>query len=709
MNKSNKLVAWLMAGAAAVGAAVGGGYYASRTDEPPAQTASAPAAPTAEPAKPAEPAAGAQAPDTADAAAQGDMPTFSVLRVEKDGSAVVAGSAKPDTKIDLVAGGEVIASTQAGPTGDFAIVLDNPLAPGAHELSLRATDPSGAAVTSQETGIVNVPQGDGELVAMVTRPGEASRVMQAGDQAVETVIAAVEAEVKAEQQAAPAAEATAAAPATAETPATAPAESAAPAAETVKPVLVSAVDFEDGRIYVAGTGEPGRTVNIYIDDAMTGSTVVSPDGAFLLEAPFDLKPGEHKIRADLLSADGTQVAARAEVPLMHEAPVEVAAAETKPAEAVVEPAPEAPAAATEATAPAPAEAEPAEAAAAVTQTETAAPEAPASAEVPMTAEVPAAPAAGEAVAAATEAPAAGEAPAVAADAPAASTEPAAAVEAAPAELPATETAAATQAAEQVEPIKTGASVIIRRGDNLWRISRRMLGARHPVYHDLRSQSRPDQAILQPDLSGPGVSTSRRDHRQGIRGQSLHRTGLRPVSSYHTDALTFIGHTPIKEAHAHDKPIRRNATRVADGASDQLAIQLKALGHPARSRSMRQLRDRDRCCCGDFCATLPLAQSTVSQHLERSAKGRACRIPAGRHALALPPEPPVLCGACPVLSAPSPRNNESPAMRKIKIDDAAPAVAPVKAGGVMKVSGDRDDTFPPCAACGPICGRPAAPT
>ncbi len=457
MNKSNKLVAWLMAGAAAVGAAVGGGYYASRTDEPPAQTASAPAAPEAsstQPAKPAEPADASQTADAADAATQGDMPTFSVLRVEKDGSAVVAGSAKPDTKIDLVAGGEVIASTQAGPTGDFAIVLDNPLAPGAHELSLRATDPSGAAVTSQETGIVNVPQGDGELVAMVTKPGEASRVMQAGNQEVETVIAAVEAEVKAEQQAAPApaaeaavqateapaADTTATAPAASETPATAPAETAAPAAEPVKPVLVSAVDFEDGRIYVAGTGEPARSVNVYIDDALTGSTVVGPDGAFLLEAPFDLKPGEHTIRADLLSADGNQVAARAEVPLVHEAPVEVAAVEAKPAEAAAEPAPQA-ATATEATPPAASEAAPAQTAVAAAQTDTAAAEVTAKAEVPMTAEVPAAPApsTGETNAAATQAPAPEtvETPAAAAQAPAASNEAAAPAT----EAPATVTAA----------------------------------------------------------------------------------------------------------------------------------------------------------------------------------------------------------------------------------------------------------------------------
>jgi nucleoid-associated protein YgaU len=511
MNKSNKLIAWFMAGAAAIGAAVGGGYYASRTGEPPAETAAAPAAPAtqpaAEPAKPAETATNA----TPEPQAEG-VPTFSVLRVEKDGSAVVAGTAKPDTKIDLMAGSEVLASAQAGPTGDFAIVLDTPLAPGAHELVLRAIDPSGATVTSAETGIVNVPAGEGgELVAMVSKAGEASRLMQAGDKEAEAAIAAVEAEVKAEQQAAAAPAADAAAPAAAETPA-APAEAAAPAAETVKPVLVSAVDFEDGRIYVAGTGEPGRTVNIYIDGAMTGSTVVGPDGAFLLEAPSQLTPGEHTIRADLLSADGTQVAARAEVPLVHEAPAEVAAAETKPAEAAPAADTGSGAAATE-TAGQTAVAAAGEAApetAPAQQTQTQAGTAAATAEVPVTAEVPAAAPAQENAPQAesgsqTTAAGTAEAPAVEATQPAAGTtaEAPAAEQPASAEATvppaATAEAAAPAASEQAEPIKTGASVIIRRGDNLWRISRRMLGkgVRYTTIYEANRDQIKNPALIYP--------------------------------------------------------------------------------------------------------------------------------------------------------------------------------------------------------------------
>ena len=42
---------------------------------------------------------------------------------------------------------------------------------------------------------------------------------------------------------------------------------------------------------------------------------------------------------------------------------------------------------------------------------------------------------------------------------------------------------------------------------------------------------------------------------------------------------------------------------------------KALGHPARVQILRLLVRREACICGDIVDELPLAQSTVSQHLK----------------------------------------------------------------------------------------------
>jgi ArsR family transcriptional regulator, arsenate/arsenite/antimonite-responsive transcriptional repressor len=64
--------------------------------------------------------------------------------------------------------------------------------------------------------------------------------------------------------------------------------------------------------------------------------------------------------------------------------------------------------------------------------------------------------------------------------------------------------------------------------------------------------------------------------------------------------------------------------------DDLAAVMRALGHPVRLSILRILAEKsDDCCCMDVTECLPLAQSTVSQHIkvlldaglvERNARG-----------------------------------------------------------------------------------------
>jgi ArsR family transcriptional regulator len=50
-------------------------------------------------------------------------------------------------------------------------------------------------------------------------------------------------------------------------------------------------------------------------------------------------------------------------------------------------------------------------------------------------------------------------------------------------------------------------------------------------------------------------------------------------------------------------------------NELLASLAKALGHPARVAIIRLLKQKEQCVCGDIVDELPLAQSTVSQHLK----------------------------------------------------------------------------------------------
>ena len=61
------------------------------------------------------------------------------------------------------------------------------------------------------------------------------------------------------------------------------------------------------------------------------------------------------------------------------------------------------------------------------------------------------------------------------------------------------------------------------------------------------------------------------------------------------------------------PEREN--RSVEEARQRFAAVCKALAHPARVHIVSHLKQIDRCVCGRIVDTLPLAQSTVSQHLK----------------------------------------------------------------------------------------------
>jgi len=53
----------------------------------------------------------------------------------------------------------------------------------------------------------------------------------------------------------------------------------------------------------------------------------------------------------------------------------------------------------------------------------------------------------------------------------------------------------------------------------------------------------------------------------------------------------------------------------DATAEELAQLAWAVAHPARVRIVRLLLSRTSCVCGDIVDQMPLAQSTVSQHLK----------------------------------------------------------------------------------------------
>ncbi|TCL96733.1 LysM domain-containing protein [Rhizobium sp. PP-WC-2G-219] len=285
-------------------------------------------APSGEAAAPSSTATPAAPAETADGT---DTPSFDVLRVEPDGSTVIAGRAEPNSKLEIVNGNAVVGTADVGGTGDFAAVFDKPLPPGDYQLTLRSTTPSGAVTASDEVATVSIPKVDnGQLLAMVTKPGEASRILTAPSE----LAAPAETAPAAPSGAAPAAGDQAAlqtpAPTTsvpapangAPSPGTSAPGTSAPGTSApgtsapgtpASPVAVSAVEIEGRKLFVAGTARPGSTVRIYADDQLVGEGKADAQGRFVIDGELSLSVGQHVIRVDMVGADG-KVQMRAAVP-----------------------------------------------------------------------------------------------------------------------------------------------------------------------------------------------------------------------------------------------------------------------------------------------------------------------------------------------------------------------------------------------------------
>lgn len=253
------------------------------------QTGQAPAQPEkpAEAPKPADNQPSAQKPEE-----QQRTPVFDVLRVEPDGSVVIAGQAAPNADIEVVAGSKVLGKTKAGANGDFAVVLDEALKPGDHQFVLRATGADSHVATSAQTAIVSVPEtAAGQVLALVEEPGQASRLITKPETQPATANDSAETTAK-------------------------PSGAVQPASDA--PLAIEAVEIEGQSVFVAGNAKGGSRVIVHANDILLGSSAVSPEGRFLVQSRQPLAVGDYIVKAELLD-NANRVVATARVPFRREA------------------------------------------------------------------------------------------------------------------------------------------------------------------------------------------------------------------------------------------------------------------------------------------------------------------------------------------------------------------------------------------------------
>ncbi|NOR63509.1 MAG: hypothetical protein GQ535_13570 [Rhodobacteraceae bacterium] len=199
-------------------------------------------------------------------------PSFDLVRVAPDGSALIAGRAAPGAIVQVFSGTIPVAEATATARGEFVVFLN---APSATTLDLQIpAAPEGAALVVSQEDIVILPAAPDAADAspiVVHRTPDAVHILQ-------------------------------------------PAAPAVPL--NVSLDLVSYAD--SGAVQLAGRGQPGNVARIYADGKLAGEAPIAEGGTWALEIS-DIAEGRYVLRVDEIAPSG-EVLSRTESPFQRQFP-----------------------------------------------------------------------------------------------------------------------------------------------------------------------------------------------------------------------------------------------------------------------------------------------------------------------------------------------------------------------------------------------------
>lgn len=210
-------------------------------------------------------------------------PSFDVVRVAPDGSAVIAGRAAPGAHVTVKDGDKELGTVTADSRGEWVLVPSAPLIPGGRTLSLAARIGDGPAMSSEREVVLVVPERQKDIAGQPsTAPSQslALSVPRTGT-GPSTVLQAPQAP--------------------------------RPAAAGQGQVTVDIIDYDkDGKVVFAGKAQPEGQIRLYLDNRPIGQAQ-SGGGDWRMIPDAHVPAGTYTLRADLLGS-GDRVIARIELP-----------------------------------------------------------------------------------------------------------------------------------------------------------------------------------------------------------------------------------------------------------------------------------------------------------------------------------------------------------------------------------------------------------
>jgi hypothetical protein len=256
-------------------------------------------------------------------------PVFGLVRVDPEGNTVIAGSARPNTKVQISDGGKIIGEVVSDGRGDWVFVPGTRLAPGSHVLTLSTGKDGEKESNSEKALVLVIPEpgkdiagskggGDRTPLAMVVPRDQASGVPS---KVIQAPLAAASAPVGAprvpvEKTATASVELSTEAQTNVGSVRTFPEPTNERLKKLVSPrkvitdthpsVSLDIIDYDGkGRVVFSGKAKAGDRVQVYVDNRLVGTATTDAEGRWTIQPMTGLQPGTHQIRVDQVAEKGT--------------------------------------------------------------------------------------------------------------------------------------------------------------------------------------------------------------------------------------------------------------------------------------------------------------------------------------------------------------------------------------------------------------------
>jgi hypothetical protein len=193
-------------------------------------------------------------------------PAFDIVRINPKGDAVIAGRAQPGSEVEVRDGDKTVGKVTADARGEWVLVPEQPLAPGAHNLNLIARL-NGETKTSESDVVLVVPEPGKDIAGRDSSSDNGALALGVGPNGTTRLLQS-------------------------------------PGARAPKGKLaVEIIDFDDkGNATVSGQSQPNVEIRLTLDGQADGNGRADAGGDWQIKLAKPLALGNHTLKAEQLQA-----------------------------------------------------------------------------------------------------------------------------------------------------------------------------------------------------------------------------------------------------------------------------------------------------------------------------------------------------------------------------------------------------------------------